>query len=339
MVTIVSNATAATAGNKPIELELGQVAFDQALDRLFLGNGTNVTTHLDGTVGAPATANKGWKEYLLAGRPALAEFTANKTVAGAEISFALPFTHYYLGTGAATLTIPTNATVPVVPGTRIRVLRGATAGALNIAFAGTPALLAPFDITTNGLYRGEAIELINLAADTWHVRALNDAQIRLQPYQFGASATWTAALGTTPVGIIQLTPAIQSGTLAVGTDTEESGGYFAVEAGAAGVAATATSTAIHGGYENSVFLRRPLDGTASAGMVLSVNDNGIDRIVFGLLHCPTGTADGTAIDATNYWISVVYEDATGTLINTTINGDLQFEMLRAVAGQDYPYPV
>ena len=49
----------------------------------------------------------------------------------------------YTGTGAATITIPASGTTDYTAGAIIRIIRGATAGALNIAFAGTPTLLAP----------------------------------------------------------------------------------------------------------------------------------------------------------------------------------------------------
>jgi hypothetical protein len=59
------------------------------------------------------------------------------------------------------------------------------------------------------------------------------------------------------------------------------------------------------------------------------------RLVFGLLN--TSAVDGAAL-ANNLFLSFVYE-AGGVLSSTTITGDIEFELLFAVAGDDIPLSV
>jgi hypothetical protein len=126
---------------------------------------------------------------------------------------------------------------------------------------------------------------------------------------------------------------VQSGTISVGLGTEHSGGIFAL-AGAAG--STVTTNEAHGYYANAVHLRRSNNDLTAPGFPISVVKDGINRLVFGLLH--TSAVDGAAVAANNLFLSFVYE-AGGVLFSTTITGDIEFELLFAVAADDTPFAV
>ena len=116
--------------------------------------------------------------------------------------------------------------------------------------------------------------------------------------------------------------------------TEHSGGVFAL-AGTAGSAGSVTDP--HGYYANAVSLRRPINHATAPAFPISFDDGGTRRLVFGLLH--TSATDGAAITASNLFMSFVYEAAGGVLTSTTVSGDIEFELLFAVAGDDIPLEV
>ena len=98
-----------------------------------------------------------------------------------------------------------------------------------------------------------------------------------------------------------------------------------------------TAKDIHGYYANAVRLRRSINHATTPAFPISFDDGGTRRLVFGLLH--TSATDGAAITASNLFMSFVYEAADGVLISTNISGDIEFELLFAVAGDDIPLTV
>ena len=163
------------------------------------------------------------------------------------------------------------------------------------------------------------------------------AQIRIQPYHFLARNTWTATFATA-VDHYVLPLSVEAGTIAVGLATKASKGVFCMPLpGGTGTASTVTTGDDHNLYANAIAIRRPLDGTATAGLPLSINDGTADRIVFGLLQCASTVTDGATAGATDRQISFVYEDSTGALQPTSVGGTIEFEMLFAVSNSDYPY--
>jgi hypothetical protein len=239
----------------------------------------------------------------------------------------------YTGTAAATLTIPTNATIEFSIGATIQIMRGVGSGALTLATASGVTIAASNGFLDNTLYPGEIVEIQKVGTDAWIGRVLNDKQIRIIPYTYRTKSTWVAT-GLASSSSIAITPAIQTGTISVGLQTEHSGGVFALT-GAAGSTVSVSET--HGYYANAVRLRRSINHATAPAFSLSVDDGGILRLVFGLLH--TSATDGAAIAANNLFISFVYETTGGILMSTTISGDIEFELLFAVAGDDIPLPI
>jgi hypothetical protein len=330
MTIITTNAIATASGNAPAELEPGQNAFNLIDDIAFIGDGGNVAISALGT-STTTTTGKGFKSYLLPRGPKNYTFQASKTLALTDGNLVLTPLHRYTGSTAATLTIPLDTAADFTLGTAIRIMRGVGAGALTIAAPGV-TLSAP-DGFLGALHPGEIIEIQKIAANSWVGHFVNNRQIEILPYTFLTRATWVAT-GLASAASIPITPAIQGGRISVGLQTETSGGVFAI-AGAAG--SVATTREVHGYYANAVNIRRSINHATTPTYPLHFDDSGVRRLVFGLLH--TTAADGAAIGANNLNLSFVYETTGGTLVNTTISGDIEFELIFAVAGDDIPFAV
>lgn len=162
--------------------------------------------------------------------------------------------------------------------------------------------------------------------------------IFIQPYSFRGQWTATLAVASDHY-VVPLTS--QNGSIAVGLQTQTSGGSYCMALpGATGAHSTLAAKDDHGELANMVQLRRPMDGSATAGTQLVAQDtSGNDRIVFGLLHCAAGTADGAQATDSNRQISFVVESRSGVIERAEVSGTIQFEWLLAVRAYDHPINV
>ena len=124
-----------------------------------------------------------------------------------------------------------------------------------------------------------------------------------------------------------------TGTLAVGTATQETdGGTMAAElAGSVGTAATTNITDGLGNVLNMVEVR---DATSHD----PIKDTG-NRKVYALFQSENGVADGTAIGAAaseNCQISFCVIDSSGALALTTVNGDIEISTPKVYAERHLP---
>jgi hypothetical protein len=239
----------------------------------------------------------------------------------------------YTGTGTAAISIPNSGTVAFTHGSQIQIFRDATAGPLSVSFPSTAIVEGPNNYKNN-FYPQELVVLTCLGDDIWQFATASQNQIAIYTYNFRTKATWGASVTGS---FTRVTGTNQSGTISVGLNTENSGGVFAaLLPGGAGTASTVVLTDPLGLYANAVHLRRPVGGSVESGLPIYFNDNGVRRLVFGLLQCAAGTSDGAAITSSNLQISFVYEDSTGALQTTPIDGTIEYQLKFAVSAQDFP---
>lgn len=236
----------------------------------------------------------------------------------------------FSGSTATEIKIPDNTTTDFSIGTKIRIVRNKGAATLLLD-ASAVTLIAPDNFAATPLYPGEIIEIQKVGGNEWVGRVVNPKNIEIIAYNFLTRPEWKAT-GLNNATHVLITPSVGIGKIAVDLTTEESGGVFALK-GAIG-SRTATKE-VHGFYSNAVHLRRPITDVTVPAHHLHVMDGGVRRLVFGLLH--TSADDGDDITPSNLYINFVYETTGGVLANTTISGDIEFELLFAVSQDNIPY--
>lgn len=128
---------------------------------------------------------------------------------------------------------------------------------------------------------------------------------------------------------------VLSGSMAVGVSSVTSGGVMvAALAGAVGTAATTKIVDSFGNILNKVDIRNTTTHDA-----ITYDDGGNLRVVFGLLQCSSGVADGSAIGAAaseNLQISFVYATATGVLTLCNVNETIEFQVNKMLIQRSVP---
>ena len=93
MAVVFQQLRSSSANTPPGDLEPGQLAFNLADSKGYIGNGTNANTKADGSAGTPApTAGKGWIEFNLKASDIAARLTGGATpsLVSDSRSFAAP---------------------------------------------------------------------------------------------------------------------------------------------------------------------------------------------------------------------------------------------------------
>ena len=82
MAVVFQQLRSSSANTPPSDLEPGQLAFNLADSKGYIGNGTNIKTKADGSAGTPSpTAGKGWIEFNLKASDVAALLTGGATPA------------------------------------------------------------------------------------------------------------------------------------------------------------------------------------------------------------------------------------------------------------------
>lgn len=237
------------------------------------------------------------------------------------------------GTANITVTIPADvgdAKVDLPSGSIITLMRTDTGGVdldfSNITTIGPSALPAPYSLRL-----GEAVVIQKLNGSFWKVNLDPNKAFTVQEYLPVASKD-LLSIGTTLVSSIAVPTSVWNGTIAVGTDTETSGGVFAASAGA-----LTQVTDEQGNYLNAVTMAFNANTTVGSYAYLAgeyfSNTSGF---LVGFLR--TTATDGDTNTGANLFIDFALVRGF-SVTATTLNGDWRLGLPIALAAENIPYTI